>query len=126
MTKSNFFFGYTDTEEKYTEKHLIRVTSEVIGNKSLRKEEIFEEVVNRYDGMKINYSAFKSMLEENFQCDGKLYYQSTAAYINSTIKPVVKGADYHFKKSKYVLATSPIPPKNIKILSYPSFGVRVA
>ena len=118
MTKSNFFFGYTDTEEKYTEKHLIRVTSEVIGNKSLRKEEIFEEVVNRYDGMKINYSAFKSMLEENFQCDGKLYYQSTAAYINSTIKPVVKGADYHFKKSKYVLALNNYASNSIDELNH--------
>jgi hypothetical protein len=30
------------------------------------------------------------------------------------------------KKSKYLFEASLIPPRNINILSYPSFGVRVA
>ncbi|MBQ3334756.1 MAG: hypothetical protein IJG85_04095 [Eubacteriaceae bacterium] len=100
--KRNIFFGLQNSDDKHTEEYLIKLISEILDEKPLSKEEIFERVVKKYNGEKINFSAFKLLLDERFQCNGKLYLNNVTADARARSKTTQIESKYQFQQSKYI------------------------
>ena len=75
--KRNYFFSLQDLDEQHTETYLVIQINECLGEEKLTKEEIFARVLDRYANEKLNYSAFKKLLDERFPSDGKFYIANT-------------------------------------------------
>lgn len=102
--RRNFFFGLQNSDDKHTEDYLVRVIAEILKEQPLNKEDIFEKVVKEYKDEKINFSAFKLLLDEKFECKGKLYFNRDSTISETKVEPVIKDAKYHFQQSRYISA----------------------
>ena len=102
--RRNFFFGLQNSDDKHTEDYLVRVIAEILKEQPLNKEDIFEKVVKEYKDEKINFSAFKLLLDEKFECKGKLYFNRDSTISETKVEPVIKDAKYQFQQSRYISA----------------------
>lgn len=102
--KRNYFFGLQNSDEKHTEEHLIKEIADVLKEKPLAKEDLFDEIVVRYNDEKINFSAFKNLLADKFLYRDKKYHLSPDNQPEADEQTIEKDAKYLFQQSKYMSA----------------------
>lgn len=102
--KRNYFFRLQNSDEQHTEEYLIKEIASILREKPLTKENLYEEIIARYNNEKINFSAFKNLLADKFLYKDKKYHLNPDLKITINAQMIEKDKEYVAEKLKYVSA----------------------